>query len=99
MRSAVPCMTSVSTSIGAHPIGTVGAEVACYLSAPHRESAEHDVVQVELCQEAAEVMGEGVIVVPDAWLARLPKAAAVVCDDARASVQQRRDLLLPGAAA
>ena len=54
-----------------------------------------EVVQVEFCEEAVEVVGEGVIVVPDAWLARVSKAAAVVGDDAKASVQQRRDLLLP----
>src|SRR3954452_11545809 len=60
---------------------------------------EDDVAQLELCEKAVEVRGESVVVVSDAWLARVPKAAAVVGDNAKASVQERRDLLLPRAAA
>src|SRR3954447_2510039 len=60
---------------------------------------EHDVAQLELCEKSVEVRGESVVVVSDAWLARVPEAAAVVGDDAKASVQERPDLLLPRAAA
>jgi len=56
-------------------------------------------MQVEFREQLVEVRGEGVVVVADRRLAGLAEAATVVRDDAEARLEQRRDLLLPRAAA
>src|SRR3954454_11675658 len=69
------------------------------LAAAHGETGDHRVTQIELREQLVEVRGEGVVVVADRRLAGLAEAATVVRDDAEARLEQRRDLLLPRAAA
>ena len=45
-----------------------------------------------------QVLGEGVVVVADSWLAGLAESSAVIRDDTVSRRQKRCDLLLPGSA-
>src|SRR4051794_41556820 len=83
----------------ADALGAVRPEVARDLAAAHGETGDHRVTQIELREQLVEVRGEGVVVVADRRLAGLAEAATVVRDDAEARLEQRRDLLLPRAAA
>ena len=57
------------------------------------------VAQVQVVQQGVQVGGEGVVVIAGGRLAGLAEPAPVVGDDPVAGLQQRRDLLVPGAAA
>src|SRR5262249_8276696 len=57
-----------------------------------------DVAQIQGVEERLEVGGEGVVVVSSSRLAGLAKPAPVIGDNAAPLLQQRRDLLIPGAA-
>src|ERR1700679_4281656 len=49
--------------------------------------------------ELVQVLGKGVIVVTDCWLAGLAETSAIIGNDAVTRSQKHRGLLLPGSAA
>jgi hypothetical protein len=79
--------------------GAERAEIPGHLACAHRVPDQHCVVEVELLHQRAEVGGEGVVVVAGRHLARCAEAAPVVGDHAKAGVEQRNRLSLPGGAA
>jgi len=79
----------------ADPRGAVGAEIARDLAGAHREAAQHDVAQVEVLEQRAEIGREGVVVVAHGRLARAAEPAAVIADTAVAGGEQLALLALP----
>ena len=77
----------------------MAAQVAGDLPGAHRVADQDRVAQVQVLQQSRQVGGESVVVVADHGLAGQAEPAAVVGDDPVPGRQQRRDLLVPAAAA
>src|SRR5207302_10068601 len=72
--------------------------VTRHFAAPHRETGEREILQLELRHELVQVLRERVVVIAAGGLTGPAEPAAVIGDDAVTRGQQRRDLLLPGSA-
>src|ERR1019366_508404 len=80
----------------AHALRSVFRKVARHFATTHRETDQCEIDELELRNEFVQVLGEGVVVVADSWLAGLAEPSAVIRDDTVSRLQKRGDLLLPG---
>src|SRR5262249_21716585 len=71
------------------PFGAVFAYVSRDLAGAHGVSDERDPVEVQRAQKSLEVGCKGIVVVADGGLTRPAEAAAVICDYAMASGEER----------
>ena len=78
-----------------HAALAVPADVAGDLAPSHGVAHQGDVLQVERVDQRGEIVGEGVVVVPRAWLAGPAEAAAVLGHDAKAVLRQEHHLVVP----
>src|SRR5580704_15476550 len=79
----------------AHTTGTVFPQVSRHFASSHGEADQGEIAQLQLGDQFAKVLGEGVVVVPRGWLAGLAEASPVIGDDPVPSLQQDGKLFLP----
>ncbi len=79
----------------AEPLGTVLADVPGDFTGAHRVADERYVGEIQRAQQRIEIGCEGIVVVPDTWLAGSAEAAAIVGDHAMAGGQTERRSAFP----
>ena len=76
-------------------VEVVRLQVPRHLARDHREPDQDVVAEVEVVQEAVQVVGEGVVVVPDGRPVRVAEPPAVVREHVIPGLEQGRDLPVP----